>query len=364
MKTIPKEKLGFFCGQIRKKSEKDYNYNKVHQIVVMPFNYDDISDNDSRWDELKDLAVDYLKEEGELPTFAENQDYERVDPCSISSFSSLLRKSNELSDVETEEVYEMKLFDNAFDKIVLPNGYKEKIIEVVSQLKDGKKIFEDWGLEEKIKKGRGVNLLFSGESGTGKTYCGEIIADYIGVNAEVVSVADIEDMYVGQSERNLRGIFKSLKGGNKVLIIDEADSFLTSRNSSKWNYENKLTNQFLIELERHNGICIMTTNRPVKLDKALARRIDVNLNFPFPNKEARKEIWKYIIPEKMPKGEVDYEKIAEIKISGGSIKNAILSCARRMVTNKIEKLDTELMLSVANEELEEITNEELKKDFS
>lgn len=365
MKTINKSDLGFFNGTIRKRVEDGRtNYNKEYTVTCMPFDYTLLPDGERKWDYLKDLAVEHLKTTGELPTFAQEQDYERCGTATYLPYSKLNTIASMLENVDGEEEYEIKLFDNAFDKIILPNGYKERIIETVAQLKDSKKIFEEWGLEEKIKKGKGVNLLFSGDSGTGKTYCGEVIADYLGVKAEVVSVADIEDKYVGQSERNISNLFKSLKGGNKVLIIDEADSFLMSRAELRQSYENKLTNQFLIELERHNGICVMTTNRPVKLDKALARRIDINLNFPFPNKEARKEIWKYIIPEKMPKEDIDYDKIAEIKISGGIIKNAILACARKMVTHNIKKLNTDLILQAAGEELIELENDAKNKDYS
>lgn len=361
---IDKANLAFYTGAIRKKSEDSYNSNKEISVISMPFDMEALPSGDKKWDKLKDLAVLYLVQEEDLPSFAKPQDYERVGTCSYTPYSRIIADVNALEEDDSEEQYEIKLFDNAFDRIILPNGFKERIIEVVAQLKDSKKIFEEWGLEDKIKKGRGVNLLFSGDSGTGKTYCGEVIADYLGVKAEVVSVADIEDKYVGESEKNISQLFKSLKGGNKVLIIDEADSFLLSRADAKQSYENKLTNQFLIELERHNGIVVMTTNRPVKLDKALARRIDINLNFPFPNKDARREIWQYIIPKKMPQGKIDYDQIADIKISGGIIKNAILSCARKMVTHDIKKLDTALILQAAGEELLEIENDESKKDFS
>ena len=364
MNLINKSNLAFFNGSIRKKSERDYNTNKAVAVTFMPFDITELPDDqDTKWDYLVEKSVEYLVERKKLPSFAKAQDYESAGFLNYNSYSELVKFAN-LLDEDDEDAYEIKLFDNAFDKIILPAGYKERIIEVVSQLKDSKKIFEEWGLEEKIKKGRGVNLLFSGDSGTGKTYCGQIIADYLGVEAEIVSVADIEDKYVGQSERNISSIFKSLKGGNKVLIIDEADSFLLSRGELKHSHENKLTNQFLIELERHNGICVMTTNRPVKLDKALARRIDINLHFPQPNTEARKSIWKYVIPSKMPQEKIDFDAIAEIQINGGIIKNAILSCARKMVTHGYKKLTTELILKTAKEELLELENANLQKDFS
>jgi len=350
---IPRSRLTFFFGSIKKKE----TFSDSHNIVAMPFDFTEIEDleGDKKWDRLTQMAVNYLKETGELPTFAQEQDYERTGACSYVPYHIFYTTAKLIeAKKEDEKPKEIKVFNNAFDKIVLPEGFKEKIIETVAQLKDSKKLFEEWGLGEKIKRGRGVNLLFSGQSGTGKTYCGEIIAEYLGTTFEIVSAADIEDMYVGNSEKNVKRIFDSLKGNNKVLIIDEADSFLISRGERKQNHENTLTNQMLIELERHNGICIMTTNRPIKLDKALQRRIDLCLDFPNPDRYAKKRIWEYIIPDKLPKGDIDYDKLAEFELNGGGIKNALMSAARKMIVEGIKKLDTNLLIKSITEELAEI----------
>jgi len=351
--NIPKSRLTFFFGTIKKKE----TFSDNHSIIAMPFDFEEIDDleGDKKWDRLLQIGVNYLKETGELPTFAQEQDYERTGPCSYVPYH-IFKTAAELisSKKEEEKPKEIKVFNNAFDKIILPEGYREKIIETVAQLKDSKKLFEEWGLGDKIKRGKGINLLFSGQPGTGKTYCGEIIAEYLGTTFDIVSAADIEDMYVGNSEKNVKRIFDSLKGNNKVLIIDEADSFLISRGERKQNHENTLTNQMLIELERHDGICIMTTNRPVKLDKALQRRIDLCLDFPNPDEAAREKIWEYIIPDKMPKEDIGYKKISEYSLNGGGIKNALMSAARKMIVDNIKKLDTNLLIKSITEELAEI----------
>jgi len=361
---IEKDDLAFFNGVI-----EDFLGQRT-TIVMLPFSLKSIEgfEGDDMWNELKKQAVIYYRDvKEELPSNSKPQDYNRVGAASISGYEGIVNMAERITsivDEVVEEEEEIKVFDNAFDKIVLPKGFKEKIIEVTSQLKESKKIFEEWGLNDKIKKGKGVNLLFSGESGTGKTYCGEVIAEYLGTKAEIISVSDIEDKYVGQSERNVSGIFKRLKGGSVVLILDEVDSWLSSRSGSKQHHENKLTNQFLIELERHNGIVVMTTNRPVKLDKALQRRIDLNMHFPFPNQEARKKIWEYIIPEKMPKdGEIDFDKISEARLNGGNIKNAILTAARKMVIKDV-KLTTDIILESVKEEVAEIEQVANSKDHS
>ncbi len=350
---VPEENLAFYWGGLKKKDTYD-------SIVVscMPFDISEISgmDDSKKWERLKDLSVAYERDVAKnLPSFAKEQDYERTGGASYQAYKTLVAFAEKISTQESDKESEpIKLFNNAFDKIVLPNGFREKIIETVSQLKDHKKMFEEWGLGDKVKRGKGVNILFSGVSGTGKTWCGEVIAEYLGTDAEIISVATLESKWVGESEKNVSNLFKGLNGNNKVLILDEVDSFISRRsdNDSGNPYQNKLTNQFLIELERHDGICIMTTNRPVKLDKALQRRVDLVLDFPFPDIDARESIWKYMIPSKMPTDTIDYKELAKFSLNGGQIKNALFGAARKAIVAG-SNVTMKLLKTSCKEEMEE-----------
>lgn len=350
-KTIPEDKLAFLTMTVKKKDEMFAD--SVH-AGMMPFNIDELIDcsESVQWDILESLAIEYLIEVGKLPTFTKQQDYERTGTSSYRKYDDLRSTALQLSQLNnTVSRVDIVLDAGVLDRIVIPTEFKQQIIESVAQLKHSATIFDEWGFGDIVKKGRGVNLLFSGTSGTGKTFCGELIAEYVGLPCELVSVASIESKWVGESEKNVQQLFKSLSAGRKVLILDEVDSFLSSRNSSDNQHYSKLTNQFLVELERHNGICVMTTNRPVKLDKALARRIDVVLDFPFPDKAARLAIWKKHIPAKAPiEGTIDYETLAELKLNGGQVKNAILKAARVAVltTNKFTQ---ELFMQAALREV-------------
>jgi len=361
LKQIPLDKLGFYWTTIRKKESSD-----DIMVTCMPFNLDEIEDltETEKWERLKDLAVEHLRSIKKLPSFAKEQDYRTSSGSSYNSYLTLQEIANGLATIEQTETKKITIFNNAFDEIILPDGYREKIIEVIEQLKEEKKIFEEWGLNEKISKGKGVNLLFSGASGTGKTYCGEIIAKYLGVEAQVISVAQLESKWSGESEKNISSLFKGLLGLNKVLILDEVDSFLTSRSKIDHVYESKLVNQFLIELERHNGICVMTTNRPVHLDKALQRRIDLVLNFPIPDFQARCKIWEYMIPKKMPVKKVNIQELATYEMHGGMIKNCILSIARKASYRKLKEINQDLFIQSILEELKESKNLSKGEDFS
>lgn len=350
---IKPDNLSFFFGSIKKKeSSWDSEY-----VNAMPFDSDILEgvSSEKQWDVLAEYAVEWLKVIKKLPTFAQAQDYERTGGCSYVGYDYFKGVSNEAGVKKTADNFEMTVNEGVFEKIIIPKEFKQRIIEAVTQLKEHDLIFNKWGFGEKIKKGKGVNLLFSGTSGTGKTYCGEVIAEYIGAPFELVSVASIESKWVGESEKNISMLFKSLDKGNKVLILDEVDSFLTSRSkhSGSSPHYNKLTNQFLVELERHNGICVMTTNRPVVLDRALQRRIDVVLDFPFPSEEARLAIWKHHIPEKAPLDKnMSFIELAKIPLNGGQIKNAVLDAARRAALGE-RVITMDLLLSAAKSEADE-----------
>jgi len=351
---IKKTNLGFVNGALVEVG----NRHAPITFIGVPFDnteFHKIKDQDIRTSILKKNIVFFLREiSKEIPSYAKEQDYQ-LDHWSYAPFGYYENLLSQCTEEEKNIIqYEdVKVFDNAFDKIVLPDRFKERIIEALATIKGGQKIFQEWGLEEKIKRGRGVNLLFSGFSGTGKTYCGEIIGEYLGATVDIVSAADFESKWVGETEQNISSLFKHIKGANTVLVIDEADSFLSTRKERSNEYTNKLTNQLLIELERHNGICILTTNRPVSLDQALHRRVDLVLDFPKPNRKARRQIFEFMIPKKMPTKDMDLDALAAYDLTGGLIKNIVLSAAKKAVTRGMDEVPMALFVEAAEEEIQE-----------
>lgn len=360
---IPKDKLAFCWATIKEKE----TFGNSYIANTVPFDITELPDGERKWDYLKKICVEALIEREELPTHAKAQNYDRG-AMSYVAYSTLEGYATYYSTGENEKsdkVVTMKIDAGALNKIILPEDFKQQIVEAVAQLKEYKLIFNTWGFGDVVTKGRGVNMLFSGVSGTGKTFCGELIAEYTGLKAELISVASIESKYVGESEQNVANLFKGLADSKKVLILDEVDSFLSSRkNADSHPHYSKLTNQFLVELERHNGICIMTTNRPVVLDKALARRIDVVLDFPFPNQEARKAIWERHMPKTAPFVNPDVDVLAQFVLTGGQIKNALLKAARRAVVSGTKEITQDMLIAAAKREFETSEQMKVSKDMS
>ena len=83
----------------------------------------------------------------------------------------------------------------------------------------------------------------------------------------------------------------------------------------------------LTELERHEGLCVLATNRPMDLDEAMHRRITLAIEFTKPDLLLRERIWRQMAPPKLELAkDVDFMALArKYELPGGFIKNAWLS---------------------------------------
>lgn len=214
------------------------------------------------------------------------------------------------------------------DKLILADDAKQEIVAVLKQNDKKDLIFTEWGLGETIEYGKGMTYLFYGPPGTGKTWGASCIAKATGKELLVVGAAEIQSSEPGGANRNIQDAFKHAREQNKVLMLDECDSLITTRASVGMVLGSEI-NTLLTEIERFEGICILTTNRVETLDEALERRISLIVEFPEPDYEQRVQIWEQLIPDKLPLADdVEEEKLAELKLTGGQIKNVLLNAAR------------------------------------
>jgi SpoVK/Ycf46/Vps4 family AAA+-type ATPase len=126
-----------------------------------------------------------------------------------------------------------------------------------------------------------MNLLFYGPPGTGKSE----LARYIGnrLDREIICkrVSDLQSMWVGEGEKNIKRAFAEAESEEAILIIDEADSLLFNRDRAVRSWEFSFTNEFLTQMERFRGILICTTNRVEDLDSASLRRLNHKIGFDY-----------------------------------------------------------------------------------
>ncbi len=125
----------------------------------------------------------------------------------------------------------------------------------------------------------GINLLFYGLPGTGKTEFSKYIAHKLNKELIVKRASDIISMWVGGTENNINDIFREAEKEDAILLLDEADSFFTDRKNAFRSWEITRTNELLTQMENHKIIFIACTNFLESLDSASLRRFHWKVNF-------------------------------------------------------------------------------------
>lgn len=241
---------------------------------------------------------------------------------------------------------ERKKWLHSFDQCVLPQDVKDSVEEALVVMLNSKK-FDDWGITEHFEKGLTNAILLYGPPGTGKTMTCESIAAILDKNLMKVDSGSIQSSIPGQTERNVKDSFAKAKKENAVIMFDECDSMLGDRNNVGQIMASEI-NSLLTEIERFDGVVVLTTNRLHSLDPALQRRIISKVKLDKPDYEARVQIWKNLIPPKMPTENVDVEILAEIPLTGGEIKNSILIASRKAIAKNKDCVTQEMFYEAAN----------------
>ena len=219
-----------------------------------------------------------------------------------------------------------------WDDIVLPPDRKQQLLEICNWARYHALVYEDWGFDRKLSLGKGLNVLFAGPSGTGKTMAAEVVAGELGLDLYKIDLSSVVSKYIGETEKNLSRIFGEAETSNAILFFDEADALFGKRTEVRDahdRYANIETGYLLQRMEEYEGIAILATNLRKNLDEAFVRRMQFMVEFPLPSEQDRRRIWEGIWPDNAPRSaELDLDLVsARFQITGGSIRNIALGAA-------------------------------------
>ena len=219
-----------------------------------------------------------------------------------------------------------------WDDIVLPSDRLEQLKEICNYVKYHSLVYDDWGFDSKLSMGKGLNALFAGPSGTGKTMAAEIMAEELGLDLYKIDLSSVVSKYIGETEKNLARIFAEAETSNSILFFDEADALFGRRSEvrdSHDRYANIEISYLLQKMEEYVGVVILATNFRRNMDDAFVRRMHFTIEFSFPTENDRRRIWKQIWPDDMPRSpELDLDFMADrFEVAGGSIRNIALAAA-------------------------------------
>ncbi|MFI5806700.1 ATP-binding protein [Streptomyces sp. NPDC051561] len=215
--------------------------------------------------------------------------------------------------------------------LVLPDGPLTQLRELALRARHREQVLGDWRLSAGGGRGRGVLGLFAGASGTGKTLAAEVVAADLGLDLYVVQLSSIADKYVGETEKNLERIFTEADRTDAVLLFDEADAVFGKRSEVKDShdrYANMESAYLLQRLESFDGIALLTTNLRANIDEAFTRRLDLVVDFPFPDMEQRLALWRHATKHVPSDDGIELEALAkDFELAGGTIRSAVVTAA-------------------------------------
>ena len=243
--------------------------------------------------------------------------------------------------VEDQDIFEYLKPNTTLDDVVLHPKTRETLNTIIKQVdKEVFKKLRAWGIKDK-RKGIDARIIFYGTAGTGKTMTAMSLAKTLKRPILSFDCSKILSMYVGESEKNVRKIFDDFKDlstkakVDPILLLNEADQFLSSRSegagSSADKMHNQMQNIFLEQIEKFEGILIATTNLLGNIDKAFSRRFNYKLEFKKPARKQRLRLWQFMLPENADYAEdFDIKALANHDLTGGQINLIIRNTAYKV----------------------------------
>jgi len=229
----------------------------------------------------------------------------------LAALRSILGKGNKLPDKEQVNNILCELI-RRHQELVSGKAIQEKLVgltnqydlealnldtkpqQIVDSLKAFLKRKQHHQNTDTKQQGCGLNLLFWGPPGCGKSALGQYLHHELKRELIVKRASDLIDCYVGNTEKNIRRAFSAARKQGGILMLDEADSFLNARSGAahRNSWEVTATNEILQQMENFLGILICTTNRIDALDKASLRRFTFKVEFKNLTGEGKRLLYK------------------------------------------------------------------------
>ena len=136
-------------------------------------------------------------------------------------------------------------------------------------------------ISEGLKRSKKGRICCYGPPGTGKTAWAAWLAEQLDMPLLLRQGSDLLNCYVGGTEKNIAQAFEQAKADNALLVLDEVDTFLFSREGADRSWERSQVNEMLTQIERFEGLMVVSTNLIEVLDPAALRRFDLKLKFDY-----------------------------------------------------------------------------------
>ena len=217
------------------------------------------------------------------------------------------------------------------EHVILPDAIKQEVLSQVESFLMRKQSIVGSELDQYYEYGTGLTLLFHGPSGTGKTLFARALGNRLDSRIFSLSIGEVERKRGGGFEDLLQAVFREAELHGAIVFLDECDDLFAE--------DSQAGSALLIEIEKSRCITILATNKPVNLDPAMERRINLKVRFPFPDEKLRLQMWRQLLPKNVELNtDVDFDEFASrYHFTGGFIKNALLMAVNEAFGTEFDK---------------------------
>lgn len=229
-----------------------------------------------------------------------------------------LELSNNFESHEVQIIQAVKKIDD----LILHEETKRDLLDVIHRAKNLDNTRYEF--TKRLRKNPRMVALFAGIPGTGKTMAAEVVACEMHKDLWLCDFSKILNAYLGETEKTLTRIFNAAKAAGCVLLLDECDALLGSRNEGSKS-DRRIVNHLLMLIENFSGVLVLTTNFAEQLDEAFSRRFDVKAVFQLPSEKQMAEILENLLKPDAPL-DADFDALEIVKglrMSGGLVRNAV-----------------------------------------
>ncbi|MGY6633413.1 MAG: ATP-binding protein [Alkalilacustris sp.] len=231
--------------------------------------------------------------------------------------------------------------DLEWNDLVVPDAVAHRLGHVLGWLEHETRIRHDWGLARTL--GQGFRALFHGPPGTGKTLTAALLGKRTGQPVYRIDLSMVVSKYIGETEKNLAGVFDQAAERGWILFFDEADALFGNRSSggtANDRHANQEVAYLLQRIEDCPGLVILATNLRGTIDEAFFRRFHAAILFPRPDARQRERLWQGMLGGAVPlDDDVNIPEIARAHdLSGGSINNVVRHAAVTALRRGAERI--------------------------
>lgn len=215
----------------------------------------------------------------------------------------------------------------------------------------------------------GIQALFWGKPGTGKSMAAEALAKELHLPLYKVNLANVASKWIGESEKQLANLFDQAEAQNAVLLFDEADAIFSKRSEVESSHDknaNMGVSYLLQRMEDYSALLLLSTNFKHNIDDAFLRRFDAVIEFTLPDSRRRLNHWKKLSTNRPGFDEqIDIGTLAEgFELSIAQIDNvyqqALLSALQVSGPIQKEQLLQALKRELAKEQASLLSQQQLQ----